>query len=159
MKQTKFKKRGIFEVKHKNKSERDSDYKSKKGNRKNKNKINIINIKSIIYLIIAMIFFNSITSNNNMINNAFSNITLIISGSGFRNIFYYEFINNKNRPNAIYINGNQNTTITYKYYFNETNNTVNILWNHSFDNCGNMFKGCSDIIEIDLFALDGKVWN
>ena len=144
-------------LEHKNKPERDSDYKSKKGNRKNNNKINIINIKRNTYLIITMIFVTLITSNNNMINNGFSNITLIIRGPGFRNIFYYEFINNKNRPNAIYINGNQNTTITYKYYFNETNNTVNILWNHSFDNCGNMFRECSDIIEIDLSNFDTSI--
>ena len=83
----------------KNKSERDSDYKSKKGNRKNNIQINRINKKRNIYLIIAMIFFTLIASNNNMFDYKFSNITLKIRGPGFRKILYSSFINNNNRPN------------------------------------------------------------
>ena len=139
---------------YQNKSERDSDYKSKKGNRKNYTQINRINKKRNTYLIIAMIVFTLKASNNNMIDFQFSNITLKIRGPGFRKILYSSFINNNNRPNIIYINGNQNITITHSYYFNEINNTVNIIWNNSIDNCGNMFKECSDIIEIDLSNFD-----
>ena len=135
---------------YKNISGRDSDYKSKKGKRKNNNKRNRINKKRNIDLIITVIFINLIIPTNNRIENKFSNITLIIKGIGFSNIFYYEYINNNNRPNFIYINGNQNITITHNYYFTEINNTVNLIWNNPIDNCGNMFRECSNIIEIDL---------
>ena len=100
-----------------------------------------------------MIFFNIIILSNNMIEYKFSNITLKIQGYGDNNILSSEFSSNY-YPDIIYINEKQNETITNKYYFNKYNNIMNLIWNNSIDNCANMFKYCSNIIEIDLSNFD-----
>ena len=143
---------------NKNKLRKDLNYKVNKGKikkcYKNNNKRDIINIKKNIFIII-MIFFNLILPNNNRIEYKFSNITLKIRGPGFGDVLY-SVLSRIYYPNIIYINGNQNQTITYRYYFNETNNKVNLIWNNSIDNCNSMFGGCSDIIEIDLSNFDAS---
>ena len=101
-----------------------------------------------------MIFFNLIISNNNNIEYKFSNITLKIKGRGFQNILSWDFFKDYYPPDYIYINGIQNLTITYRYYFKEINNSVNLIWNNSIDNCYRMFFSCSNIIEIDLSYFD-----
>ena len=121
---------------------------------KNNNKRNKINIKQNIYIII-MIFFNLLISNNKLIEYKFSNITLKIQGPGFSDIFSSEF-NRAYYPDIIYINGNPNYTRTNRYYFNEINNTVNLIWNNSIDTCYRMFKGCLNITEIDLSNFDAS---
>ena len=121
---------------------------------KNNNKKNRINIRKNTYIII-IIFFNLISQNNNMIEYKFSNITLKIQGPGFSNILSRDF-NEYDYPDIIYINGNQNFTITNRYYFNEENNTVNLIWNKSIDNCEYMFRQCSNITEIDLSNFDAS---
>ena len=63
-------------------------------------------------------------------------------------------------PNIVYINGNQNFTISNRYYFNQLNNTVELIWNKSLDSCLHMFYQCSNITEIDLSKFDtSKVEN
>ena len=139
---------------------KDLDYKGNKVNinKYDKNNRNIINIKKNIYIII-MIFLNLIITNNNMIEYKFSNITLKIRGPGYQNILSSYFSTN-NYPDIIYINGKQNLTITNNYYFNDINNSVNLIWNDSIDNCYYMFYDCSNIIEIDVSHFDtSKVTN
>ena len=107
----------------------DTNHKGRKGNIKYyHNKRNIINVKNNIY-----------NYDNNMIGYKFQNITLKkngteykdILGSSFESIYY---------PNIIYINGKQNFSITYNYYFNETNNILNLIWNNAIDNHNNFFS-------------------
>jgi len=143
---------------YKNILRKDLNYKGNKINIKklyknNNNKGNRINIKKNICIII-MISFNLIISNNN-------NITLKIQGPGFSNILGpSNQFSSSHYPNIIYINGNPNYTITNRYYFNEMNNIVNLIWNNSIDNCQYMFDGCSNITEIDLSNFDAsKVIN
>ena len=135
-----------------------SIYKGIKGNikkyNKNDNKRNIINKKKNIYLIIAMIIFNLITPSNNMIEYKASNVILKIQGPGFRDVLSSNFFNNVYKPDIIYINGIRNFTISNRYYFNQINNTANLIWNDPIDNCVTMFRGCSDIIEMDLSNFD-----
>ena len=108
-------------IDYKNISGKDSNYKGKKGNNKkdnkNNNKRNRISKKENTYLIITLIFFNLIISNNNIIENNFSDITLKVKGPGFSYILHPNFFNN-HKPDIVYINGNQNSTITNIYYFN-----------------------------------------
>ena len=142
----------------KNISGKDSNYKGKKGNmkkyQKNNYKINIINNKKNIFMItIIMIFFNLLSQSYNKIEYKFSNVSLKIRGPGNEYILSPHF-NSNNYPNIIYINENQNFTITNRYYFNEINNTVNLIWNNSIDSSYRMFQGCSNIIEIDLSNFD-----
>ena len=120
--------------------------------KKNIKKNRITNKKRNTYVIL-MIFYNLIGTNNNMIDFNFSNITLKIKGPGYQNILYSNFHSYK-FPNIIYINGNQNYTITNRYYFNEINNIVDLIWNEPIDNCAYMFCNCSNITEIDLSTFD-----
>jgi len=134
---------------YKNISGIDSNYKGKKGNIKkyNKNKRNRINnIKSIYFII--MLYFNLIVSNNIMIEYHFSNITLKVKGPGYSPILTSNFFN-RHRPDIIYINGNKISSIAYAYTFSEINNTVNLIWNNSINNCDEMFRYCENIIEMD----------
>ena len=111
------------------------------------NKIKINNRFIIIYIIINLI----ILSNNNK----YSNITLKIKGNGYNNIFTTGTIcsdgfKSSNYPNEIYINGKKQNNINYYYYFNDTDNYIELIWNNSINNCGCMFLDCINITEINL---------
>ena len=102
------------------------------------NKIKINNRFIIIYIIINLI----ILSNNN-------------KGNGYNNIFTTGTIcsdgfNSQNYPNEIYINGKKQNNINYYYYFNDTDNYIELIWNNSINNCGCMFYDCINITEINL---------
>ena len=101
-----------------------------------------------------MIIFNLITPSNNMIEYKASNVILKIQGPGFRDVLSSNFFNNVYKPDIIYINGIRNFTISNRYYFNQIDNTANLIWNDPIDNCVTMFRGCSDIIEMDLSNFD-----
>ena len=82
-----------------------------------------------------------------------SKITLKIKGIGDQYIFGNEKLYNFTGINylkRVYINGNEQNMIKYKYYFNETNNFVELIWDDNLNSCKNMFKGCINITEIDL---------
>ena len=82
-----------------------------------------------------------------------SKITLKIKGIGdqyiFGNEIHYNFTG-INYLKRVYINGNEQNMIKYKYYFNETNNFVELIWDDNLNNCGYMFFRCTSIIEINL---------
>ena len=50
----------------------------------------------------------------------------------------------------VYINGDKQDIKTYKYYFNQTDNLVELIFNDNINSCKYMFLGCSNITEIDL---------
>ena len=115
------------------------------------NKIKINNRFIIIYIIINLI----ILSNNNK----YSNITLKIKGNGYNNIFTNGTMcsptfNSQNYPNEIYINGKKQNNINYYYYFNDTDNYIELIWNNNINNCGCMFYDCINITEINLSHFD-----
>ena len=88
----------------------------------------------------------------NSIYSNFSNITLTIKGTGFKNIFSQTF---KFYPNEIYINGVFQTNINYTYYFTEENNNVELIWNNNnITNCHSMFSDCKDIEKIDMSSFN-----
>ena len=118
----------------------------------NKNKIKLI---ISLYVILNLIIF----INNNIQNNIYSNnITLKINSSGYHNILgfiefdsdYIEYFDPIYYPNEVYINGEKQNNITYKYYFNETDNFIELIWNNNIKSAENMFYFCEDITEIDL---------
>ena len=63
----------------------------------------------------------------------FSYITLKINGIGSKNILteYREYFNSTYYPDIIKINGEQQYTINYSYYFNQTEKYVELIWNNS----------------------------
>ena len=57
-------------------------------------------------------------------------------------------------PNEIFINGIKQKTIKNKYNFNETINTIILIWNDTITDCKCMFYGCHNINEMDLSHFD-----
>ena len=112
-----------------------------------KNKIIINNRIIIIYIIIIKLVI--LSNNNNIIK--YSNIKLKIKGNGYNNIFNSDY---NIYPDEIYINENKINNINYSYYFNNTNNYIELMWNKTINTCYRMFSGCINITEIDLSNLN-----
>ena len=134
-------------------------YKFSKGiNTKKKNIRNIIYFSK--FLILINLFIQILPINKHVLFEFnFSNITLQIKGPGIKNIF----CSNRNNfitdyyPNIIYINSNRMPNVSYSYYFNQTNNTVELIWNHNnISNSIYMFEGCNNITEIDMSHFDNS---
>ena len=78
-----------------------------------------------------------------------SKISLKINLIGDSKILGNSF-SNFNYLKEVHINGNIIDTKSKKYYFNQTDNYVDSIWNDNINNCANMFDGCSNITEINL---------
>ena len=112
--------------------------------------------------IIILIYLNEIISlakivlsayKTHIIDSQFSIITLTIKGIGNNSILSDEF-NSSYYPNRIYINGEEQSIISFSYIFNQTDNDVELMWNNSIDNCRRMFQGCKNITKINLSNFD-----
>ena len=117
------------------------------------NKIYIMIIKLMIINLFQILINNKI----NKFENLFSNITLKIKGIGTKNILGYNSPHNfssKYYPDEIYINGIKQNVINYSYYFNLSDNLVELIWNNTIKSLQNMFCGCTDITEIDFEEFD-----
>ena len=116
----------------------------------------------IIKFIIILCSFTSKIKTNKFYLYGVSKITLKIKGIGYKYVLgvYNEDPSDSGSfqkeyyPNLININGNKQNNITYKYYFNQEDNFVELIWNNNINNCKNMFRDCSDIIEMDLSDFD-----
>ena len=138
----------------------------KEGNIRHKNKIIYFNKKKyliinainyflvfIIKLIIVINFNNQ--SQCNRIDFHESKITLKIKGIGEKAILgnaYDKTFKGINHLKEVIINGyKQDTTgYKYKYYFNKTENNVELIWDEDIDSTAYMFYGCTEITEINL---------
>ena len=102
----------------------------------------------IICLIVKIIPQNKI--NSEQFNS--SSIKLKVKGIGYKYVFcpYNENFNISYYPNEIYINGNLQNTINSKYYFNKSDNNVELIWYNNINNPSHLFYGCVDVTEIDL---------
>ena len=81
-----------------------------------------------------------------------SKIILKVKGIGENYIFgnnYYTF-NGFDFLKDVYINGIKQNIKTYKYYFNQTDNVVELIWDDNINNCENMFWKCANITEINV---------
>ena len=115
-------------------------------------------IKIFNLLLLLNSFIQTLLNKNpNILKFLNSNITLKIKGIGYRNIFGIDVGNNFEKqyyPNEIHINGNKQDIINHTYYFNLTDNIVELFWNHSITNCRNMFRKSYNMTEINLFNFD-----
>ena len=114
----------------------------------------LIENKTIFNLLIIMDLIIQILSNqaNNLIEFRFSNITLKIGGIGEKNIFCFDstLYRIKYYPDEIYINREKQNNVNYRYYFNQTENVVELVWYNHINDSQNMFNECPDITEIDV---------
>ena len=123
-----------------------------KKEKNNFEKIMIILYYSIIIYLLYSVYL--IGCNQKKIFFDDSVIELKIKGYGYMNILSNEYYN---LPNKIFINGINKTVQKIYYFENSENNIYNVslMWisfiNPSFSN---MFKGCSNITEIDFFNFD-----
>ena len=102
-------------------------------------------------IIIYIIFITLLSPINNGNKPIVANITLKVKGPGTANILGSFFFNYVNKPDRIFINEIENTTINYSYYFEKIDNIVKLLWNNnSINDCYGMFQNCFNITEIDL---------
>ena len=78
-----------------------------------------------------------------------SKITLKIKGIGYNKILgnYFE---NINYLSEVHINEQKQDNITNIYYFNQSDNFVELIWNDKITDCTSMFQECSNISEINL---------
>ena len=114
-----------------------------------KEKINSYNILIFIFSSVIIIS-NSSIDYNNLDESIYSYIILkIINGNN--NIYSREY---QNPPNIIYINEIKQTTPTNSYNFNESENSVILIWTNPITNCEKMFYFCGKIIEMDLTHFD-----
>ena len=123
--------------------------------------VNNIDIIAIIYMIkyiLIIKFFSQI--NNNIFDFYYfqiSKISLKIRGIGESTILgnlTSDHFQSINYLNEVYINGIKQDTIAYKYYFNQTNNFVELIWKDNLNDCQNMFMKCTNITEFDLSHFD-----
>ena len=116
----------------------------------------------IIKTLIILYLINQIKSKNIILQD--SKIYLKIKGIGENSILGNEGNNNKFRGikhlKYVYINEKQENSIKYNYNFNQTNNSVELMFDDGLDDCGCMFGYCKSITEINLSNFDtSKVIN
>ena len=80
----------------------------------------------------------------------YSYIILKSNKTGYTQIISDQF---DNLPNEVIINGND-FPVKIGYYLNDSDNTIILIWNNQLNDTSNMFKGCSNITEIDLSNFD-----
>ena len=128
-------------------------------------KITITKIDYFALLIInflIIINFHNQTKRNNF-DLKLSKIFLKIKGEGeiaiLGNLSPYKF-KGKKYLKEVFINGEKQNSIEYKYIFNQTDNFVELIWNDSLVTCKNMFSTCNKITEIDFSLFNtSKIKN
>lgn len=100
--------------------------------------------KLLIYLLFSIVLKQCQNQDN------ISNIQLKLQGKGVINLFSYNF---EYMPNKIVINGEDLSSIESKYNFSNSENDIYdvvLIWYSYLNSTKEMFKGCSNIIEIDF---------
>ena len=115
-----------------------------------------LNINSKYLLLFSFVYISHlylvIDITINEIFSYFSNITLKIEKSGNFKILgdYYK----GPLPDEIYINEVKQNEIRHNYEFEETNNTIKLIWYNNINTTKCMFNGCSDINNFDFSQFD-----
>ena len=79
------------------------------------------------------------------------NITLKVKGKGIKKAFSdIDSFERDFYPKEVYINGELQPLVNYSYYFNLTENNVELIWDNIIIQTDYMFYECYDIIEIDF---------
>ena len=104
----------------------------KSENKHFKNKIQLINRIYIFEMLIFINLFIVILPIQKFLflESKISNITLKMRGIGYKKIFRNTtYFKEAYYPKEVYINGEKQNTLNYTYYFNQTDNIVELFWN------------------------------
>ena len=112
---------------------------------KNRKYLLVINFLTIANLFIQILAINKYTLYK------LSKVKLKIKGVGDKEIYNRQI---QKKPNIIIINGNQQDKIKTTYYFNQTENYVELIWNDEITNCRRIFINCTNITEFDFSEFD-----
>ena len=147
-----------------NKSKKSINITYTKNNNKIKNGVHLkFNEIIIIKLIILINIFQSINNNKyrKFETYNFANITLKVKGIGFSNIFSPGdsicpdcYFDSQYFPDEVLINGRKQDIVNYSFYFDKSENTVELKWNNNNINCGYMFRYCINITDFDFSNFD-----
>ena len=146
---------------------KDNNFVRKNENMKKENKIYKYKYKNDGYLIlkhnhlmiIIFLFIHNILkgySKDNIIVGS-SIITIKINQTGIQNIFNGEnecWRDKFDPPDKVIINNIEQNDILAQYDLQQTNNTIQLVWNDARENWGCLFKDCSNINEIDFSQFD-----
>ena len=128
---------------------------------KNMNKL-LLDKNKVIYLLLFKLIIMTLIIKSHAKK---SYITLTLEGPGFQSIFFGNNIwDNCDQhphftpPDEIIINKVKQLDITYQYYFNETLNYVELIWNEDtqITSSSCLFYTCESITEIDLSNYDSS---
>ena len=118
------------------------------------------NLKINYIMIFVFIIFHNILKAclQTKVINYYSIITIKIKKSGRRNILFGGDNCDRgelfSRPDEVIINKAKQYCIETQYYFEGTNNVIQLKWNEKTENWGCLFKFCNDIDEIDFSQFD-----
>ena len=119
-----------------------------------KEKLNLYHI--IIFIISSIIIqTNSIIDKNDLNETIYSYITLKI-GKGENSVYSSEY---SKAPKFVYINKIKQETIETNYLFNESENSVILIWEKPILDCEKLFTSCDKITEINLTHFDTSQVN
>ena len=92
---------------------------------------------------------------------SYSYITLKIDGFGNKSVYYEKDTNpdckNFIPPDEIYINDINQSIINFEYTFNESKNTVKLVWFKEINSTVCLFHKCRDIKEIDFSYFNSSL--
>ena len=119
-----------------------------------KTKVNHYLLYYILIIYILHIFWvNVITlkSQRILINNK-SEINLVIEGSGNQKILssYYKGVN----PSKVLVNGKEDSSCSTTCKLKDPKSNITLIFNDPFDSLYEMFRGLTNIIEVDLSKFD-----
>ena len=127
---------------------------SSKGNKFDNINLNKLQFyKKSIFVIIFFVLLLKISVQRE-INLGSSYIILHTSKKENVKIFSEEYFENKIKPSEIRINDIIQTEIKHTYILNESYNIINLTFSDYITDSANMFKGCSQLEEIDLSHFD-----
>ena len=120
-----------------------------------KEKIRVIKGKKKIYYIIILIIISIINIFNSQETNELSYSYIILKmakgwnkvfSDGSGNLCYGPF----EKPNEVYINGKNQSTVMSFYQFDNEETFVKLIWKNSITSCIGMFCNCGHILELNL---------
>ena len=108
--------------------------------------------KNYIKILLIINLMISVEKDQRIFQSNYSSITFKIDKSGKHNIFGDSTKCQKGfqPPNIIYINGAYISDIKSEYIFDNSNNTIEFIWNTEPDSTSCLFSNCANITEIDF---------